>query len=281
MAYQPIGGQVSTVNSSTVNLAAAGVFTGTAEDISQYSSVTVFVNTSHASSTDGLSIEFSVNGTTWPSKDVYTIPATTGKTFGVQIPTKFFRVVYTNGATATTTFELQTIYHSVMPVSSSVRPQDGRGNDNDFQENLAYGMVYNVGANTWDRQRGLGGAGMVALTPSPLAVTVTAAANTLTTLSLPAAGAGLFHYITSIEIAKYATVAVVGAAAPVVVTSTNLPGALAWTTPTAQAVGTQYDIDVAMNSPLKSSTANTTTTIVGPATASVIWRITAFYYTGV
>ena len=116
---------------------------------------------------------------------------------------------------------------------------------------------------------------------SPLAVTVTAAANTGATLTLPAAGAGLFHYITHLEISRTATAALAGSAT-LVITTTNLPGALAFSVGNAMAAGgTQKDKDVAFSSPLKSSAANTPTTIVMPAPGlAVLWRATAFYYTG-
>lgn len=112
-----------------------------------------------------------------------------------------------------------------------------------------------------------------------LAVTATAAISTAVTLTLPAPAAGLFHYITRINIVKYAGAAVAGAAAPTVVTSTNLPGSVAWSTPTALAIGTQYETDVEPKSPIKSSAAATATTIVAPLTTSIIWRITVYYYT--
>lgn len=146
------GGFVSTVNSSIVALAASGVFTGTSEDVSQYACVNVFVFASHASATDGLSMQFSVDGTNWDNVDVYSIPATTGKTFAIQVVARFFRVVYTNGATLQSSFRMQTIYHSVMQPTSSIRPQDARGNDNDMQEALSHTMVYN--GTSWDRARG-------------------------------------------------------------------------------------------------------------------------------
>ena len=115
--------------------------------------------------------------------------------------------------------------------------------------------------------------------PSIFAVTNTAAAATAVTLTLPAAGAGLFHYITGIEIMRTATAALAGTAA-LVVTTTNLPGALAWTFGNAMAIGaTQKDLDRVFPNPLKSSAANTATTIVAPAPgAGVIWRINAYYY---
>lgn len=116
---------------------------------------------------------------------------------------------------------------------------------------------------------------------SPLAATATAAANTGATLTLNAAGAGLFHYITHIEITRTATAALAGTAT-LVVTSTNLPGSLAWSYGNAMAAGgTQKDTDITFYSPLKSSVANTATTIVMPAPGlGVLWRATAFYYTG-
>jgi len=118
--------------------------------------------------------------------------------------------------------------------------------------------------------------------PSALAVTATAAISTAATLTLPAAGAGLFHYITGIVVQRYAGAALTGAAAPTVVTSTNLPGSLAWSIDTAGAIGTSFihREDYAAN-PLKSSAANTATTIVAPVLTSAIWRLTATYYTAV
>lgn len=116
--------------------------------------------------------------------------------------------------------------------------------------------------------------------PTTLAVTGTAAVNTGVTISLPAAGVGLFHYITKIEIIKFYSVVGVSAAAPVVITTTNLPGSLAFTTEQAAgAAGTlaRYLYDFESN-PLKSSVANTATTIVAPVQLQTIWRLNVFYY---
>ncbi|MGH8865356.1 MAG: hypothetical protein ACREVZ_12045 [Burkholderiales bacterium] len=122
----------------------------------------------------------------------------------------------------------------------------------------------------------------VAATPkaSTLAVTALSAANTAVTATLPAAGAGLFHYINSITVTRTCTAAIVGNAA-LAVTTTNLPGAIAWTTGNACAVGsTNRDIAEVYESPLKSSAANTATTIVCPAIgAAGLCRITTTYYT--
>lgn len=113
---------------------------------------------------------------------------------------------------------------------------------------------------------------------SLLAVTATGVAGAAVTLTLPAA-ASVFHYIQSIEIVKYATAAITGTATPVVVTTTNLPGGLAFTFGTAQAIGTTLDYTFVGIDTLRSSAVNTATTIVCPATTSVIWRVNVLYYT--
>jgi hypothetical protein len=124
-----------------------------------------------------------------------------------------------------------------------------------------------------------GGSQVVQQRAAILVVSTTGAASAAVTATLPAAGAGLFHYITRINIMKYATAALTGSATPIVVTSTNLPGSVAWTTPTALAIGTQYETDVQGSSPLKSLVANTATTIVAPIHTSALWRINVYYYT--
>ena len=146
------GGTVSSANSSTATLLAAATFTGTAVDISGYASVSVSVIASHASATDGLSMQQSSDGTNWDIVDTYTVPATTGKVFGVQAAAQFFRLVYTNGGTNQTSFRIQTVLKKFMPNASSVRPQDARTNENDMQEVIAYSALFN--GTTWDRMRG-------------------------------------------------------------------------------------------------------------------------------
>lgn len=142
---------ISLVNSTSTPLGANGVFTGTLETITSYSEVRVTAFSDVASAVDGLKIEQSIDGVNWDISDSYSIPASTSKSFGVGSASKFFRIVYTNGAGAQSAFRLQTTYHGVATKPSSVRPQDGRSNDNDFEEVASYLQLYN-GAS-WDRQR--------------------------------------------------------------------------------------------------------------------------------
>lgn len=146
---------VSTANSTVAVLGANAVFTGTSEDVSKYSEIRVSIFSDVASATDGLTMQQSKDGTNWDTVDSYSIPASTGKTFGVGVSEQFFRIVYTNGGTIQTAMRLSTVYHGVATKPSAVRPQDARPNDNDFEEVMAYGSVFN--GTSWDRIRGANG----------------------------------------------------------------------------------------------------------------------------
>lgn len=106
--------------------------------------------------------------------------------------------------------------------------------------------------------------------------TVTGAAGAAVTLTLPAPGAGLRHYLTSINIVRFAAALLTAGAAPVVVTTTNMPNALAFSLPAdAAAAGTAFMVDQDFGLPTQATAQNTATTIVAPVTANVIWRLSA------
>lgn len=117
--------------------------------------------------------------------------------------------------------------------------------------------------------------------PATLHVTATAAANTAATATLPAAGVGMFHYITHIGITRNATAALAGTAT-IIHTTTNLPGNPAWSVGNAMAAGgTQIDVVYEPTAPLRSSVANTATTVVCAAGgAAVLGRVNVSYYVG-
>ena len=106
------GGVVSadeTGNSSIIPLGSAGVFTGTGEDVSEYSEITVFASSDVVGS---LSMELSVDGVNWDRKVPVAVGGpTNGTSHTVTVVSRFFRVVYTNGAAAQAHLRLQTIYH--------------------------------------------------------------------------------------------------------------------------------------------------------------------------
>jgi hypothetical protein len=115
------------------------------------------------------------------------------------------------------------------------------------------------------------------------AVSANAAVSLGVTCTLPAV-AGMFHYITLIEITKMNGLAITASGTPAFISSTNLPGPLAWTIGNGEGgvtIGASSRIVHMPSMPLKSSVANTTTTIVCPATTGIIWRVTVWYQIGI
>ena len=116
-------------------------------------------------------------------------------------------------------------------------------------------------------------------TITPLIVTSTGASAAAVTLTLPAPGAGLRQYVTSLSINRYAAAVLTASATPVLVTTTNLPGALAYTFEAdAAALGTMVRWREEFAYPLMASALNTVVSISCPALPGVIWRATAGYY---
>lgn len=118
--------------------------------------------------------------------------------------------------------------------------------------------------------------------PSALGVTVTAAIGVAATLTLPAPGVGLFQIINYIEVVHFAGAVGIAAATPVLVTTTNLPG-LPILSCRADAFlqGSREVHRIGGSRPIKATAANTTVTVVMPATTGVIWRANCSYRIGV
>lgn len=119
-------------------------------------------------------------------------------------------------------------------------------------------------------------------TAATLVVSTTAAVGVALTATLPAVP-GLRHYIDRIKVLRFATALLTAAAAPVLVTTTNIPGALNISLPAdAAAAGSLLEVREDLGSAGLATTAiNTASTIVCPATAGVIWRVTAIYRIGI
>jgi hypothetical protein len=155
-------GVVSTANSSTANLAGAAAFTGTSEEVTDYAQIHISVFSSHASATDGLSLQQSSDATNWDILDTFTIAATTAKIITLQPAARYFRLVYTNGATLTTSLRIQTIFKSIAAKGSSQRPADATSNENDFE--MVSGFLHGFNGTTWDRLRSVN-TGYLGVTP--------------------------------------------------------------------------------------------------------------------
>lgn len=102
-------GITSEVNSSTTLLQAGSTFTGQAEDVSNYGTIKVYVQTDVNSADGGVSLEFSTDGITWTYERVYNYFSSTPAIFNTNIKAKYFRVRYTTAAVGNqTVFNLHT-----------------------------------------------------------------------------------------------------------------------------------------------------------------------------
>lgn len=115
-----------------------------------------------------------------------------------------------------------------------------------------------------------------------LIATTISAANATVTLTIAAAGAGLFHYITSIEIINLnpTVTAIAAAATNLAYTTTNIPGAPIWNCGTLLAAGAEKVVTrVTYPGGIKTTAAATATTFVAPAIgAGGLCRINVSYY---
>lgn len=122
---------VSDDNSTTANLTAGSTFTGTWEECLGFGTITVMVNASHASATDGLKIEWSGDGSTVHADDLFSHVGGSGEVWSFGVISKYFRVRYTNGGTNQTSFIIQTILHKDVFKNSSHRISDEIDEDDD------------------------------------------------------------------------------------------------------------------------------------------------------
>lgn len=103
---------VSTNNSTTSVLSGGAVFTGTGDDCLGYTSVTITLKASHDSASSGMQFQFSPDNTNWDDSTNFTYTASNARRFQFPVTARYFRVVYTNGATLQTYFRVQTILHT-------------------------------------------------------------------------------------------------------------------------------------------------------------------------
>jgi hypothetical protein len=103
---------ISSNNSTTSILAGDATFTGVGDDVSSYSSITIQIDASHDSATDGMTFQFSSDDTNWDDVYTFTYTAADGaRRFQFPATAQYFRFVYTNGPTLQTHFRVQTILH--------------------------------------------------------------------------------------------------------------------------------------------------------------------------
>lgn len=112
------------------------------------------------------------------------------------------------------------------------------------------------------------------------ALSATGVAAAAVTLTIPAPGTGQRLRLHSLEFTLYNTAARTGSATPVVVTTTNLPGAMAFTFPSAGTIGTVERRVFEPPQFIESITTALAVTVICPATTGAIWRVTAVYENG-
>jgi hypothetical protein len=116
MTYIPaVSANVSVGNSTTTALAGNATFTGSVEDVSQYSSLSVSYYVAPSTATGNIFVQFSnVASPFYPVSNTVT-PVTSltanGFTLDTTMTAQFFRVSYINDSAAQTTFMIQSIYH--------------------------------------------------------------------------------------------------------------------------------------------------------------------------
>ena len=100
---------------------AGEVFTGEVIDTKNYGNVICSAYSDVESATDGLEIQFSSDGTNWYWTDEFDIQALKGKTYSIQTQARWMRILYTNGTSDQTKFDLTTILKPVYTKPSSHR----------------------------------------------------------------------------------------------------------------------------------------------------------------
>jgi hypothetical protein len=117
MTYIPVAtATVSTVNSTTAALGAGATFTGTAEDVVQYSSISISYYIQPYTATGNLFVQFSNTASPfYPVSNTVTpiVSGVTSNGFTLDFITQaqYFRVSYVNDSTPQTALMIQSIYH--------------------------------------------------------------------------------------------------------------------------------------------------------------------------
>ncbi len=140
---------VDTANSSTTPLSGGATFTGTGTDVSQYSRISVFVDTDVSGT---LKMQFSSDGTNWDRTKPVDIDVTNigdGSTHTLAVATQYFRVVVENGASAQSHLRLETMYHKYDGGMLSSSPDQRISRTNDVRLSRV------VNEPSWDLARNL------------------------------------------------------------------------------------------------------------------------------
>jgi len=143
-----LNGTIVASNSSTTPLAGGGVFTGAAMEVTNYAVINVNVYSDVASATDGVSVQFSIDGTNWDHSHSTTYTTGSGRGYVFNAEYRYARVVYTNGATPQSAFRLQTILKTTR-VQSSLYTLSQTVSGNLFAELVKAELIAKNNTNNW------------------------------------------------------------------------------------------------------------------------------------
>jgi hypothetical protein len=100
---------VDLTNSSTTPLGIGGVFTGASIEVTNFSSISIAAFSDVSSASGGLSMQFSPDGVNWDHTHNFDVVGGVGVSYNQAAELRYFRIVYTNGAVAQSSFRLTTI----------------------------------------------------------------------------------------------------------------------------------------------------------------------------
>jgi hypothetical protein len=126
MAYIPQQDSIiSTDNSTSVPLSASATFTGTGEDVSNFSTIALAIKSDVEAT---VKFQFSTDNVNWDITEDHEIEAAVSFDHVFTVVAKYFRVVYINSATAQTYFRLQSIMHKEKAEPASIHGHVSVGN---------------------------------------------------------------------------------------------------------------------------------------------------------
>jgi hypothetical protein len=111
-------------NSTTTPLGISGTFIGTGTDVSAFNSVVIMLFSNQGSTINGMKFQFSTDNVNWDDSLDYTLVAGSTRRFTVAVQAKYFRLNYTNGAIAQSTFRVQIILHDSFPGAPTLKISD-------------------------------------------------------------------------------------------------------------------------------------------------------------
>lgn len=189
-------GVIDTGNGYDGVLASGQVFTGAGIEVSpRYGTVSVCVFSSHVSASLGLKFQASINNVNWETIEEYTYSnANKLESYSFAPSGRYFRLVYTNGGTATSKTAIFTVFRTGYTKSSSHRIGDNISAEKDAELVKAVLAAMKPNGDFTDIHCTAGGNLKVSIEEVEGSLPVSGTINTLTGLDIPAHDHVSFEY---------------------------------------------------------------------------------------